>query len=505
MRLKVFLFIFVTLSVYLTAFSQKKQNLYDTPITKDSVLKTGLSELGKTKDAIEALIKEYEKEKAAGLRKSEIKKFAKRFEDLLNVAERSADKGSQLRILPYLKALSEEKKDTKEAELYAAKIKDLESGKLMTIKPIEPPTTEKAKTVSPSEKRDVLPAAPSVIVIESPDKKLSEAEIQKLEKEKKLLAEMIKSQESAVKNMSAEQAKTSLMLLRQKFLLDSFSYQKVTDSLALVNKDLEIKEKQNEVQIQSVQKQFFLAVTAFMLLLAGGVFYRFRKEKGYNNALSEKNTIIAKEKERSEELLLNILPMSVAEELKQKGKATARYYTSATVMFTDFKGFTEIATKLSPEELVADLDYCFKAFDKIILKYNLEKIKTIGDSYMVASGIPDYNSEHAKNMVLAAKEILNFMTDWQVQKKSQHKPYFEIRIGIHSGPLVAGVVGTKKFAYDIWGDTVNVASRMESSSEAGKINLSKNTYEFIKNEVACSYRGKIEVKNRGEVEMYFAE
>lgn len=212
---------------------------------------------------------------------------------------------------------------------------------------------------------------------------------------------------------------------------------------------------------------------------------------------------ILKARNRSDELLLNILPEEVAEELKIKGKTEARMFDEVTVMFTDFKGFTNISEKLLPSELVSEIDTCFRAFDQIITKYNIEKIKTIGDAYMCAGGLPVMNKTHAWDVVMAALEIQKFMISHFQERQKEGKENFEIRIGIHTGPVVAGIVGIKKFAYDIWGDTVNIASRMESSGEAGKINISGKTYELVKDKFDCKYRGKIQAKNKGEVDMYF--
>ncbi|MEZ5012720.1 MAG: adenylate/guanylate cyclase domain-containing protein [Chitinophagales bacterium] len=214
---------------------------------------------------------------------------------------------------------------------------------------------------------------------------------------------------------------------------------------------------------------------------------------------------IGKEKKRSDNLLLNILPEEVADELKEKGSADAKQFDDVTVMFTDFKGFTTISEKLSARELVSEIDTCFKAFDNIIAKYGLEKIKTIGDSYMCAGGLPVPNKTHAMDVVRAAMEILQFMEEHLKSNHAEGKEAFEIRIGIHTGPVVAGIVGVKKFAYDIWGDTVNIASRMESSGEAGKVNISGSTYAVIKNSITCTFRGKIPAKNKGDIEMYFVD
>ncbi len=214
---------------------------------------------------------------------------------------------------------------------------------------------------------------------------------------------------------------------------------------------------------------------------------------------------ISKARKRSDELLLNILPGEVADELKEKGSTEAKQFDEVTVMFTDFKGFTQISEKLTPAELVAEIDTCFKAFDQIITKHNIEKIKTIGDSYMCAGGLPVANRTHASDVLKAALEIQQFMQQHVQERKREKKEIFEIRIGIHTGPVVAGIVGVKKFAYDIWGDTVNIASRMESSGEAGKINISGSTYQLIKDQFKCVHRGKIQAKNKGEIDMYFVE
>ena len=219
--------------------------------------------------------------------------------------------------------------------------------------------------------------------------------------------------------------------------------------------------------------------------------------------LAEKNEILNVELQRSEQLLLNILPYETAQELKMSGKAVARYYPDITVMFTDFKGFTHIAEKLSPEQLVQEIDEFFTAFDLIMEKNGIEKIKTIGDAYMAASGLPAVNDTHALDMVNAAVDIIEYMEVQRQIRIAANRPVFDIRIGIHTGPVVAGIVGHKKFAYDIWGDAVNLASRMESSGEAGQINISQATYDRISGTYSCIFRGEIDAKNKGKVGMYF--
>ncbi len=228
------------------------------------------------------------------------------------------------------------------------------------------------------------------------------------------------------------------------------------------------------------------------------------------NVILEQNVAIRThqlylEKKKSDELLLNILPEEVAEELKAKGSADAKQFDEVTVMFTDFKGFTSISERLTPSELVAEIHTCFKAFDNIITKYNIEKIKTIGDSYMCAGGLPVANKTNPDDVVNAAIEIQQFMLEHLYQRRKENKEVFEIRIGIHTGPVVAGIVGVKKYAYDIWGDTVNIASRMESSGEPGKVNISGSTYALIKDKFKCLHRGKVQAKNKGEIDMYFVE
>ncbi len=249
-----------------------------------------------------------------------------------------------------------------------------------------------------------------------------------------------------------------------------------------------------------------LIVGAFgLLLLIGLIYNRYRIKSKSNQELAEKNEIIETERHRAEELLLNILPSETANELKEHGKAAAKKYDSVTVLFTDFQSFTQIAEKMPPEALVAQLDECFKAFDEIAERHGIEKIKTIGDSYMCAGGLPTPNDTHAEDVVKAAMEMRTFMQHFGAKQRTKGLPEFKTRFGIHSGPVVAGVVGSKKFAYDIWGDTVNLAARMEEKSEAGKINISKNTYELLNNHFQFEDRGKLMAKNKGEVEMFFVE
>ncbi len=505
------------LVVFLAAFflqlpaQKNKREFSPEVLTGDTMLFKNPTKIAK--EAVNKAIEEYKQKYAEGFKNATVRKLRNQCEDALKLAEKTGDKNLQLQILPYLKSLAEWKNDKKEAEDYSQKMQLLQA--TMTAKSVEIPTgnykpipTEPIKT---PETKVIAPASsPTVVYVEtpkSPEKapspKAVAAEKAKQEKEKMLMMDILKEHKEAVQGMNEAQAKNALLELQQRSMTDSFNYIKITDSLAIITKDWELNENKAELKVEESQKKFSWALAGLVAIIAIAVFFRFRKEQKYSNILGEKNALIAKEKERSEELLLNILPATVAEELKLKGIATARYYQNVTVLFTDFKDFTKIASQLSPEELVADLDYCFKKFDSIVLKYSLEKIKTIGDSYMVASGIPETSPDHALRMMRAAKEMVAFINEWKTQKIMEKKPYFEARIGAHTGPVVAGVVGSKKFAYDIWGDTVNVASRMESSGEVGKINISAATYELIKIEFACTYRGKVAAKNKGEIDMYF--
>jgi class 3 adenylate cyclase len=221
--------------------------------------------------------------------------------------------------------------------------------------------------------------------------------------------------------------------------------------------------------------------------------------------LADKNKIIQEEKRRSDELLLNILPEEVMLELKARGKTQARNYSKATVLFADIKDFTTISEQLSPDDLIEGLDAYFEKFDKVIEKYDIEKIKTIGDAYVCAGGVPTKSEGNPHLVVQAAIDCLAEIQKLRKARIAAGKIPFEFRIGIHTGQLVAGVIGIRKFAYDIWGDTVNMAARMQQAGEPNKINISGATYELVKDKFACIYRGKIEAKNKGEIDMYFVE
>jgi adenylate cyclase len=267
----------------------------------------------------------------------------------------------------------------------------------------------------------------------------------------------------------------------------NFEIEKKQGQIDLLTKDKKLQEL--DIQKQKVIRNVTIGGLAIMLLFLLVV-------------LSQKKKI-TEEKKRSDELLLNILPIETAEELKATGSAKAKSFDEVTVMFTDFKNFTQASEKLTAEELVKEINYCYSEFDKIISKYGIEKIKTIGDSYMCAGGLPVANKTHCEDLILAGLEMQQFIEQNKIARQKASDIYFELRLGIHTGPVVAGIVGIRKFAYDIWGSTVNIASRMESNGEPGKVNISQATYNIIKDKFDCSYRGKISAKNIGEIDMYF--
>ncbi len=246
---------------------------------------------------------------------------------------------------------------------------------------------------------------------------------------------------------------------------------------------------------------FFLFVFITFVILRWRTWLFFKSKEKLEKIISERTEEILKEKEKSEILIANLLPKGTADELKSTGKATSQKFSMVTVLFSDIQGFTKIAEQMNPELLIDQLDAFFFQFDMVVEKYNIEKIKTIGDAYMCAGGIPNKNITNPVEVVLAALEMQEYMRELQ----SKNIDIWDLRIGIHTGSVIAGVVGHKKMSYDIWGDTVNTASRMESSGEAGKINISGHTYELVKDFFICEYRGKMPVKYKGEIDMYFVK
>jgi class 3 adenylate cyclase len=232
--------------------------------------------------------------------------------------------------------------------------------------------------------------------------------------------------------------------------------------------------------------------------------YRFaRTQYMLEQIINTRTEELIIEKEKTDKLLSNVLPKNTADEIMAKGKATKIKYNFVTVLFSDIQGFTKIAEEMNPEVLIDELDKFFFYFDSVVEKHGIEKIKTIGDAYMCAGGIPEKNRTNPVEIILAALEMQQYMTNLKASTEIEGMKFWDIRIGIHTGTVVAGVVGQKKLSYDIWGDTVNTASRMESSGEGGKINISGTTYEFVKEFFICEHRGKMPVKYKGEIDMYF--
>ncbi|MBX2980052.1 MAG: hypothetical protein KF905_12210 [Flavobacteriales bacterium] len=255
---------------------------------------------------------------------------------------------------------------------------------------------------------------------------------------------------------------------------------------------------------------FQLGSGAFLLLGLGG-FIRMRERslrkdrERLERMVATRTRELATEKDRSERLLLNILPASTADELMRKGAAEAKRHNNCSVLFSDFTGFTGYSSLMDSSTVVAELDHFFRLFDRICDKYGVEKIKTIGDAYMCASGLPEPKASHALDLVLMALEMIDAVERTNTERRAKGLQEWHVRIGMHSGPVVSGVVGEKKFAYDIWGDTVNLASRMESNGQPGHLNVSGSTYAQIMDFVEARPRGPIKVKGKGEVQMYFVE
>ncbi len=294
------------------------------------------------------------------------------------------------------------------------------------------------------------------------------------------------------KNIQTDEAKTEIQRIE-------FNNQLKADSLAQIEKERQIElAHQEEVRKKNRTKNILLGSGLILMLIAGTLFSQ-------NRQILRSRQKLQLEKDRSENLLLNILPAEVAEELKEKGQADARDFEIVSILFTDFKEFTETSEKFTATELVNEINYCFSGFDMIMEQNGVEKIKTIGDAYMAAGGLPVPSDNSTKRTVKAALEMQDFIKKRKLENDKQGMPAFEMRVGIHTGPVVAGIVGVKKFQYDIWGDTVNTANRMETNSEPGRVNISRQTYELIKNNSDFSFesRGYIEAKGKGEIEMWF--
>ena len=304
---------------------------------------------------------------------------------------------------------------------------------------------------------------------------------------------------------NSKKTKEDLLFAQYKSKLDSINFLIKNDSLLQIVQYVRQQKENATLEAEEVKQQhnnfrnIVFGVIA-ILLLAG--FFAFQKS---NRLFKNLNQTLLEEKHRSEELLLNILPAEVARELKSHASVKPKKHEQACVLFSDFKNFSQIAKNLTPEELVAELDNCFSAFDRIIDKHRLQKIKTIGDAYMCVGGLHTQGTVHVRRMVLAALEIQQLLENMKKRRQELGRIFFEARIGIHTGAIVAGVVGSKKFAFDVWGDTVNVAQQMEYHCEPGMVNISGETYELIKDQFNCIFRSKVVVKNMKAFDMYYVE
>lgn len=334
-------------------------------------------------------------------------------------------------------------------------------------------------------------------------------------KQRELISEAMRSRQAlllAARELDTEKQKREISELkrqdeieRTRRMVDSTSR---AQEVAILRKDKDITDLQ--LRQQDTFRRFVYGLGSLLIVILGLLALGWAFARRTNNRLNKQNRKIqaqnleiAEERHKSDRLLRNVLPEQIAQELKTKGYATPRYYDSVTVVFTDFVNFTRLSANLAPEALVDELDECFLAFDEICEKHGLEKIKTIGDAYMCAGGIPIPNETHPTDAVAAAAEMLLWL---QTRNKENANAIFqEMRIGVHTGPVVAGVIGKNKFAYDIWGDAVNLAARLEQHGVSGKINISTQTAEAVKDHYKVSYRGVKEVYNKDPMDMYFID
>lgn len=341
------------------------------------------------------------------------------------------------------------------------------------------------------------------------DSSYRETEARLTQVQEQSMQELSKRDEAITQITQQKIQADSFFQARSRQLEEKFTAAQLADSLVIAQSRQELAVQQQLLAEAELAKQqsenlrnVLALLSAFVFVLAGLFYMRYRAKRRAANDLRAMNEQIASEQKRSDELLLNILPPAIAQELKTRNKVAAQKYEQATVMFIDFIGFTRVAERLSPEQLVEELDFCFSNFDHIIGQYRIEKIKTIGDAYLCASGLSDKNASPS-DMIKAALQIQDFLLHLQAERMSQGLPYFEARVGIHTGPVVAGVVGAKKFAYDIWGDTVNIAARFEEVCDPGRVNVSESTYSLAKYEFEWYERGKIAAKNKLPMEMYY--
>ncbi|MEO0041348.1 MAG: hypothetical protein RL329_796 [Bacteroidota bacterium] len=461
-----------------------------------------------------------------------------RYKEALKASNEHGDADLSSKILDKLSALAKRTGNNGEAAAYAQQAKDIRNvaqpnaGGATTAAGATPTTGTKTGTGLPVPVRPAPTSVAEMTRLRSEFKKEKEAlesdrtklateigEMQKQQsdltnalgqlkqKEKDLVQENKEVKQTASAKDAQLQNVTQLKDKAEKVAAQKMKLVKaLEDDNAMNELAREQVEREHEVEIEQAThfRNILLLILGFALVLVALIFKRYLDNQKQKKALQEKNKLIEDEKQRSEELLLNILPAPIALELKNTGKAQPKRHENASVMFTDFNNFTKISEQLTPEQLVFELDTYFKAFDFIVAQYKLEKIKTIGDAYMCASGLSDKIATPIP-IIKAALEIQQYLNEVKAEKMRKNEPYFEAKIGIHTGPVVAGVVGVNKFAYDIWGDTVNIAARLQDKCEAGKLNVSEATYELIKYDFKTIHRGKIPAKNKGMIDMYYVQ
>ena len=415
------------------------------------------------------------------------KKVSAKFEQSLNLLREVKSNNTALALdnLENLRTLSIAGGKPKELSAIEAQISMLRNGGSLTD---QLPDTKQALQQELTAAQQKLAENQSNLQ-ESQTKYLAESQV---------LQQELAAREDVINQMTEQQVKTAMLVMQQRVLLDSVFYRAGIDSLSVANANLALREADSN-------RKFQYAIMGVLLLLATGATFSFVRARQNSKVLEVKNQTIREEQARSDSLLLNILPALVADELKKKGRTDAQYFEDVSVLFADFVGFSKIAEVLSPQQLVNELDTCFQKFDEIIALHDLEKIKTIGDAYMCAGGLPNGGGSKMSSIVAAAFDMQRWLASWNMERDKTGLPRFDARIGIHRGPVVAGVVGSKKFAFDIWGDTVNVAARIEQAGEGGRINISGEAYDLVKDVFHCQYRGKIFAKNKGEIDMYFVE
>ncbi len=416
------------------------------------------------------------------------KRAAGKFEQSMEILRdiRSDDKNLALDNLENLRKLAQRSGRDKEITMLDEQIARLRGGGVTVVEPVGRQDLRQEMAVIQQQATAALTAAQAA----------QQNQVELLSQSKELQAELAAKQ-AKLDFMTDAQIKAEIRLMQQRLMIDSVVYRAGIDSLSVSNANLALQEAASS-------RNFNYAIMIGLLLLAAASLVSFVRARQNTKVLAEKNKIIEQERERSENLLLNILPSLVAEELKRKGRTEARYFEDASVLFADFVGFSQIAEQLTPQQLVSELDTCFQEFDRIMAENGLEKIKTIGDAYMCAGGLNGGGAQ-LRDMVHAAKAMQAWLFEWNAERQQQGLPRFDARVGIHCGPVVAGVVGSKKFAFDIWGDTVNIAARIEQASEGGRINISGEAFAVIQNFFPCKYRGKIPAKNKGDIDMYFVE